>query len=96
MSQQFTLVTSEKIDDLEGLEIVEVAYGGLATRRGVIWLRIGFWAFMLGVKIRNSLDFLWFFFFAFRCYGYNRRYWLLLKFIDVSMGVVNLKDKVVD
>jgi hypothetical protein len=29
MSQQSTLVTSEKIDDLEGREIVEVAYGGL-------------------------------------------------------------------
>jgi hypothetical protein len=29
-----------KIDDLEGLEIVEVAYGGLAAGRGVIWLRV--------------------------------------------------------
>jgi hypothetical protein len=36
------------------------------------------------------------FFFAFRCYRYSRRYWLLLKFNDVSMGVINLKDKVVD
>jgi hypothetical protein len=26
----------------------------------------------------------------------RRRYWLLLKFIDVSMGIVNLKDKVVN
>jgi hypothetical protein len=40
MSQQSTLVTSKKIDDLEGLEIVEVAYGGLAAGRGMIWLRI--------------------------------------------------------
>jgi hypothetical protein len=96
MSQQSTLVTSEKIDDLEGLEIVEVAYGGLAAGRGMIWLRIRLWVSVLGVEIRNSLDFLWFFFFAFRCYRYSRRYWLLLKFIDVSMGVVNLKDKVVD
>jgi hypothetical protein len=40
MSQQFKLVTSKKIDDLEGLEIVEVAYGGLAAGRGMIWLRI--------------------------------------------------------
>jgi hypothetical protein len=40
MSQQSTLVISEKIDDLEGLEIVEVTYGGLAAGRGVIWLRV--------------------------------------------------------
>jgi sensor histidine kinase YesM len=96
ISQQSTLVTSENIDDLEGLEIVEVAYGGLAVGRGMIWLRIRFWVSVLGVEIRNSLDFLWVFFFAFRYYRYNRRYWLLLKFVDVSMGVVNLKDKVVD
>jgi hypothetical protein len=51
---------------------------------------------MLGVEIRNSFDFLRFFFFAFRCYRYSRRCWLLLKFVDVSKGVVNLKDKVVD
>jgi hypothetical protein len=51
---------------------------------------------MLGVEIRNSLDFFRFFFFVFRCYRYNRRYWLLLKFVDVSMGVINLRDKVVD
>jgi hypothetical protein len=96
MSQQSILVTSEKIDDLEGLEIIKVAYGGLAAGRGMIWLRIRLWVPVLGVEIRNSLDFLWVFFFAFRCYGYSRRYWLLLKFLDVSMGVVNLKDKVVD
>jgi hypothetical protein len=58
MSQQFTLVTSEKIDDLEGLKIVEVAYGGLAAGRGMIWLRIRLWVSVLGVEIRNSLDFL--------------------------------------
>jgi hypothetical protein len=29
-----------RIDDLKGLEIVEVAYGGLATGRGVIGLRV--------------------------------------------------------
>jgi hypothetical protein len=62
----------------------------------VIWLRVRLWVSMLGVEIRNSLDFLWFFFFAFRCFRYNRRCWLLLKFVDVSEGVVNLKDKVVD
>jgi hypothetical protein len=32
-----------KIDDLDGLEIVEVAYGGLAAGRGVIWLRVRLW-----------------------------------------------------
>jgi hypothetical protein len=62
----------------------------------VIWLRVRLWVSMLGVEIRNSLNFLWFFFFAFRCYGYSRGYWLLLNFIDVSMGVVNLKNEVVD
>jgi hypothetical protein len=62
----------------------------------MIWLRIRLWVSMLGVEIRNFFYFLWFFFFAFRCYRYNRGYWLLLKFVDVSMGVVNLKDKVVD
>jgi hypothetical protein len=81
---------------LEGLEIIEVAYGGLAAGRGMIWLRIRLWVSMLRVEIRNSLNFLWVFFFAFRCYRYNRRYWLLLKFIDVSMGGVNFNDKVMD
>jgi hypothetical protein len=85
-----------KIDDLERLEIIEVAYGGLTAGRGVIWLRVRLWVSVLGIEIRNSLNLLRFFFFAFRCYKYNRRFWLLLKFIDVSMGVVNLKDKVVD
>jgi hypothetical protein len=85
-----------KIDDLNSLEIVEVAYGGLAAGRGMIWLRIRLWVSVLEVEIRNSLDFLWVFFFAFRCFRYSRRYWLLLKFIDVSMGVVNFKDKVMD
>jgi hypothetical protein len=96
MSQQSTLVTSEKIDNLEILEIVEVAYEGLAAGRGVIWLRIRLWVSMLGVEIRNSLDFLWVFFFTFSCFRYSRRYWLLLKFIDMSMSVVNFKDKVMD
>jgi hypothetical protein len=29
---------------------------------------------VLGVEIRNSLDFLWVFFFAFKYYRYSRRY----------------------
>jgi hypothetical protein len=74
---------------LNKLEIVKVAYRGLDAGRGVIWLRVGFWVSMLGIEIRNSLDFLRVFFSTFR-------YWLLLKFVNVSMGVVNLKDQVMD
>jgi hypothetical protein len=81
---------------LISLEIVEAAYGGLAAGRGVIWLRVRLRVSMLGVEIRNYLNLLGFFFFTFRCYRYNRRYWLLLKFVDVSMSIVNLKDKVMD
>jgi hypothetical protein len=81
---------------LDGLEITEIAYGGMAAGRGVIWLRVRLWVFVLGIEIRNSFDFLRFFFFAFRCFRNSRRCWLLLKFIDVSEGVVNLKDEVVD
>jgi hypothetical protein len=81
---------------LDKLEIVEVAYRGPAAGSGVIWLRVGFWVSMLRIEIRNSLDFLRVFFSIFRYYRYSRRYWLLLKFIDVSMGVVNLKDKVMN
>jgi hypothetical protein len=51
---------------------------------------------VLGVKIRNLFNFFRFFFFAFRCYRYSSRSWLLLKFVDVSEGIVNLKDEVVD
>jgi hypothetical protein len=79
---------------LDGLKIVEVAYGGLAAGRRVIWLRVRLWVSMLGVEIRNSLELLWFFFFSFRCFRYHGRCWLLLEFVAVSEGVVNLKDKV--
>jgi hypothetical protein len=81
---------------LEGLEIVEVAYGGLAAGRGMIWLRVRLWVSVLGIEIRSSFDFLWFLLFAFRCFRYSRRCWLLLKFVDVSNNVVNLKDKIMD
>jgi hypothetical protein len=81
---------------LDGLEIVEVAYGGLAAGRGVIWLRVRLWVSVLGVEIRNSFNFLQFFYFTFRCFRYSRRCWLLLKFVDVSVVVVNIKDEVVD
>jgi hypothetical protein len=40
----------------------------------MIWLRIGFWVSMLGVEIRNSLDFLRIFFPTFRDYRHSRRY----------------------
>jgi hypothetical protein len=72
---------------LDELEIVEIAYEGLAAGRGVIWLRVRLWISVLGVKIRDSFDFLRFFFFTFR---YCRRCWLLLKFVDMSVGIVNL------
>jgi hypothetical protein len=62
----------------------------------VIWLRIRFWVSMLGIEIRNSFNFLRVFFSTFRYYRCSRRYWLLLEFIDVSMGIVNFKDKVMD
>jgi hypothetical protein len=51
---------------------------------------------MLGIEIRNSLDFFGVFFSTFRYYGYSRRYWLLLKLFDVSMGIVSLKNQVMD
>jgi hypothetical protein len=51
---------------------------------------------MLGVEIRNSLDFLRVFFSTFRYYGCSGRYWLLLQFLNVCMGIVGLKDQVMD
>jgi hypothetical protein len=61
----------------------------------MIWLRIRFWVSMLGVEIGNSFDFLRVFFSTFRGYRYSRRY-LLLEFVNVSMGVIDLKDKVMN
>jgi hypothetical protein len=81
---------------LDKLKIVEVAHRGLATGGGMIWLRIGFWISMLGIEIGHSLDFLRVFFSTFRGYRYNRWYKLLLEFVDVSMGIIDLKNKVVD
>jgi hypothetical protein len=57
---------------------------------------VGFWISMLGVEIRNSLDFLRVFFSTFRYYGCSGRYWLLLQFLNVCMGIVGLKDQVMD
>jgi hypothetical protein len=51
---------------------------------------------MLGVEIRNSLDFLRVFFSTFRYYGCSGRYWLLLQFFNVCMGIISLEDQVMD
>jgi hypothetical protein len=59
-------------------------------------VRVRLWVSVLRFEIRNSFNFLRFFFFAFGCFRYSRRYWLLLKFVNVSEGIVNLKDEVVD
>jgi hypothetical protein len=40
----------------------------------MIWMRIELWVSMLGIEIRNSLDFLRVFFSTFRGYRYSRRY----------------------
>jgi hypothetical protein len=50
---------------------------------------------MLRVDPGDSFNFFKVFFFSFR-YWYSRRCWLLLEFIDLSMGIVNLKDEIVD
>jgi hypothetical protein len=50
---------------------------------------------VLRIDPGDSFDFFRIFFFLFGCW-YNRRYWLLLEFIDVGMGIINLKDEVVD
>jgi hypothetical protein len=62
----------------------------------MIWLRIGLYVSMLGIEIRNSLDFLQVFFSTFTGYRYSKRYYLLLEFVDVSMSIIDLKDKVVN
>jgi hypothetical protein len=59
---------------LNELKIIEVAYGGLAAATGMIWLRVRLRVSMLGIEIRNSLNFFWIFFFGFGCYWYSRRY----------------------
>jgi hypothetical protein len=62
----------------------------------MIWLRIGFWVSMLGVEIENPFNFLRVFFSTLRYYGYSRRYQLLLQFVDMSMGIIDLQDKVMN
>jgi hypothetical protein len=80
------------------LEIVEVAHRRLAARRRTIGLRIRFGIYMLGIKIGNSSNLfrVIFFIFTFRLFRCDRRYWLLMKHIDMGEGIVNLKSKVMD
>jgi hypothetical protein len=79
------------------LEIIEVAHKRLAARRRTIGLRIRFGISMLGIKIGNSFNlFRVFFIFTFRLFRCDRRYWLLMKHIDMGDGVVKLKSKVMD
>jgi hypothetical protein len=51
---------------------------------------------MLGVEIRDSLNFFRIFFSTFRYYGCSGRYRLLLQFFNVSLGIISLKDQIVD
>jgi hypothetical protein len=81
---------------LNKLEIVEISYRRLTARRRVVWLRIGLRVSMLRIEIRNYLNFFRVFFSTFRYYGCSGRYLLLLQFFNVSMGIVSLKDQVVD
>jgi hypothetical protein len=80
------------------LEIVEVAHRRLAARRRTIGLRIRFGISMLGIKIKNSFNLfrVLFFIFIFRLFRCDRRYWLLMKHIDMGDGGVKLKSKVMD
>jgi hypothetical protein len=80
------------------LEIVEVAHRWLAARRRTIGLRIGFGISMLRIKIRNSSNLfrVFFFIFTFRLFRCDRRWWLLMKHIDMGDGIVKLKSKVMD
>jgi hypothetical protein len=49
---------------------------------------------VLRIDLRDSFDFFRIFFF-FRSW-YSRRCWLLLEFIDLGLGIINLENKVVD
>jgi hypothetical protein len=79
------------------LKIIEVAHRRLAAGRRV-GRRIRFGISMLGIKIRNSFNFFRVFFFIFTCrlLRCDRRYWLLMKHIDMGDGVVKLKSKVMN
>jgi hypothetical protein len=80
------------------LEFIEVVHRRLAARRRTIGLRIRFGISMLRIKIRNSFNLfrVFFFIFTFRLFKCDRRYWLLMKHIDMGDGVIKLKSKVLD
>jgi hypothetical protein len=50
---------------------------------------------VLRIDFGDSFNFFRIFFFLFRS-GYSRRCWLLLEFIDVGLGIINLQDEVMD
>jgi hypothetical protein len=50
---------------------------------------------VLRIDSGDSFDFFRIFFFLFRGW-YSRRCWLLLEFIDLGLGIINLENEVVD
>jgi hypothetical protein len=50
---------------------------------------------MLRIDLRDSFNFFRIFFFLYKGW-YSRRCRLLLKFIDLGLGIINLEDEVVD
>jgi hypothetical protein len=80
------------------LKIIEVTHRRLAAGRRTVGWRIRFGISMLGIKIRNFFNFFRVFFFIFTCrlLRCDRRYWLLMKHIDMGDGVVKLKSKVMN
>jgi hypothetical protein len=64
----------------------------------MIGLRIRFGISMLGIKIRNSFNLfrVFFFIFTFRLFRCDRRYWLLMKHINMGDDAVKLKGKIMN
>jgi hypothetical protein len=50
---------------------------------------------VLRIDLGDSFDFFRIFFFLFGCW-YSRGCWLLLEFINVGVGIINLQDEVMD
>jgi hypothetical protein len=98
MSHNTTWSASRRSTIWKRLEIVEVAHRRLAARRRMIGLRIRFGISMLGIKIENSFNLfrVFFFIFTFKLFRCDRRYWLLMKHIDMGSGVIKLKSKVMN
>jgi hypothetical protein len=51
---------------------------------------------MLRVKLRDFLNLLWIFFFGLTYCGCDGRYWSLLQFFKVSLGIISFKDQIMD